>query len=395
MAPMMGNARAIRTSQMQPAPWVLDLLLGIGVALTVSLFIAADVDQTDPDGWAYLWAVALGALMLARRRHPVIVVVLSLAAVIAYYVAGYPPIGVAVPLAAAVFSAAEYRHVPTAVIASAFWILMSVAYRLAVGQDPAFVVGYELPGNALLLAGAIALGDSVRGRRESRRQAAEIAALTADRLERESAQRAMSERLAIARELHDSVGHALTVITLHAQVAEEALGTDDGEVQRSLAVISDTTAATFADLRQTVAGLRRQDETSRSPLRIADLDAALLPARHAGLQVRTEVDVHSTLAPHLEAAIYRIVQESVTNIVQHADASHVDVQIAEGAGMVTVSVVNDDRGAPRADPQASPRRGNGIPGMRERAQLLGGTLAAGAHGSDFAVRASIPLEVPA
>src|SRR5690606_30372157 len=142
----------------------------------------------------------------------------SVGAVIAYYAAGYPPIGVAVPLAAAVFTAAEFGRVRAAIIASAAVIVISVGYRLAVGQDPAFVVGYELPGHALLLGGAIAFGDSVRSRRELRRQADEIAELVADRYAREAEQRVMSERLAIARELHDSVGHALTVVTLHTQV---------------------------------------------------------------------------------------------------------------------------------------------------------------------------------
>ncbi|MDF2508600.1 MAG: histidine kinase, partial [Microbacterium sp.] len=376
-----------------PAPWVFDVLLGIGVTLTVSLFIAADVGENEPDGWAYLWAAGLGALMLARRRYPVIVVLLSVGAWLSYYVAGYPPIGVAVPLAAAVFSAAEYGRIGAAIAGSGAVIGISVVYRLAVGQDPAFVL-YDLPGHALLLAGAVALGDSVRSRRELRRQSEQIEELTIERYAREAEQRVMAERLAIARELHDSVGHALTVVTLHTQVIEEALGSDDAEVRRSLEAIADTTSATFADLRRTVASLRNEGAPSRSPLGISDLESATLPARQAGLDVRTNVRLRSTPSPTVEAAVYRIVQESITNVVRHADASRVDVDIEEGDdGMVDVSIVDDGKGSRRAAPPPSTHQGTGIAGMRERAHLLGGTFSAERHTSGFAVKASIPMEV--
>ena len=378
----------------EPAPWVFDVLLGIGVALTVSLFIAADISRNEPDAWAYLWAAGLGALMLVRRRYPVLVVIMSVAALISYYAAGYPPIGVAVPLAAAVFSAAEFGRMGAAVIASIVVITISVGYRLAIGQDPAYVVGYELPGHALLLAGAIALGDSVRSRRELRRQGARIAELTAERFARQAEQRVMAERLAIARELHDSVGHALTVVALHTQVVEEALGTDEGEARRSLKAIADTTEATFGDLRRTVASLRKEGVPVRSPHRLSDLDSATLPARQAGLEVTTRMQLRSSPSPTVEAAVYRLVQESITNVVRHAEATRVDIDVREGDdGMLTVAVVNDGSASPRAPRVDSPDSGNGIAGMRERAQLLGGSFSAGPEGSGFAVRASIPMEI--
>ncbi|MEV1130160.1 sensor histidine kinase [Agromyces sp. NPDC049794] len=392
-----------RAAAHTPAPWMFDVLLGLGVTLTVSLFIAADVSRTRPEWWAYLWALALGGLMLVRRRYPVTVLVLSFVGVFSYYIAGYPPIGVGVPLAAAVFSAAEYGRIGWSVMTSVAALGISVAYRLAVGQDPAFVVAYELPGHALLLAGAIALGDTVRTRRELRRKSEEISRLVADRYAREAEQRVMSERLAIARELHDSVGHALTVVRLHAQVAEEAVGSDDAAVRRALEVISDTTAVTFADLRRTLAGLRTERDAGRSPLRLADLGSAIRPAEQAGVVVRTSVSVRSDLPPQVEAAIYRVVQESITNVVRHASASHVDIEVQEVDGVVSVRVEDDGNGdrspasgagvtdARVADARVTP--GHGITGMRERIHLLGGTFSARAKDSGFAVTASIPLEV--
>ncbi len=397
---MTENAPATE-AESRPAPWVLDGLLGVGVTLVVSLFIASDIEGTEPDGWAYLWAVGLGALMLVRRRYPMIVVVLSAGAVISYYASGYPAIGVAVPLAAAVFSAAEFGRVAASITVSVAVLAISVGYRLAIGQDPAVVVGYELPGHALLLAGAIAFGDSVRSRRELRKKSSEVAALTVERYARETEKRAMSERLAIARELHDSVGHALTVITLHAQIAEEALGAsevgdaDELAALEALQVMSRTTSATFEDLRRTVASLRKEDGAFRPPLRINDLESAIFPAKQAGLDVRAQVAVRSPLPSSVEAAIFRIVQESITNVVRHANALHVEVDIRQTGDAVDVSVVNDSKSAEHGRVEMSGCAGSGLDGMRERAHLLGGTFSADHQDTGFAVRASFPLEVTA
>lgn len=389
------------------------MVLGIGVTLVVSLFIASDVQGSDPDAWAYLWAVGLGGVMLVRRRYPVIVLLLSAGAVISYYAAGYPAIGVAVPLAAAVFSAAEQGRISAAAATAATVLGISVAYRLAAGQDPSVVVGYDLPGHALLLAAAIALGYGLRARRELRRQAAEIGELTAERSAREAEQRATAERLAIARELHDSVGHALTVVALHAQIAEEALTSgeasisdeastpdeirtvDERALRDAVEVIAATTSKTFDDLRRTVASLRREDPGSRAPLRLADLESAVLPARRAGLEVVTSVSVVSPLPPTLEAATYRIVQEAITNVVRHADASRADIEIRQSDGHLHLAIVNDGRVSPDPSPSTGEATGRGLSGMRERALLLGGTFSAGSEGSGFAVRASIPLEAGA
>lgn len=376
------------------SPRVSDVLLGLGVAVTVSLMIAADVQSTNPDGWAYLWAVGLGGLMLARRRHPVLVVVLSAAAVVTYHAAGYSTIGIAVPLAAAVFSAAERGRLVAAIVAPAVVLTIATVYRIAVGQDAGLIFGYELPAQALLLAGAVAFGDSVRSRRDLRRRADEIAELVSERAVQDAEKRAVSERLAIARELHDSVGHALTVVALHAEIADEALESSpsdrrDAVIGDALRVIDETTSSTFVDVRRTVASLRRGDEARRPPLRITDLAAAVAPARQAGLEVHTHVHVTASLPGDVEAAVYRIVQEAITNVVRHAAAKTVNVDVRQSDAEVTIAVV-DDGVAGHAD--APVRSGGGLAGMRERATLLGGTFAAGQHGTGFAVHTSLPLE---
>ncbi|KAA9158994.1 sensor histidine kinase [Microbacterium lushaniae] len=379
----------------QPAPWVLDVLLAAAVTLTISLIIASNAGGGTSSGWAYLWAIGLGAVLLLRRQHPVLVVVVTVVGVLAYHAAGNTPIGVALPLAAAVFSAASLGWTWVSAAGSAVILAVSVGYRLWDRQDAAFVVLYELPREAILLAGAIAFGYSVRSRRLLRRQAEEIARLTAERYARAADQRVLAERLALARDLHDTVGHSLTVIGLHTQVAQEALPTDESAVARALQTISDTTADTFADLRRTVAGLRSDEPAARSPRALSDLETAIAPARQAGLEVSVAVSVPTKLAQVVETAIYRVVQESVTNVVRHADARGVAVEIREEeeGSSVSVAVVNDVRRRPGREPSAANAPGNGIIGMRERVALLGGTFTAGPEDSGFAVRARIPLEV--
>ena len=379
------------------SPWLVDTGLGVAVTLTLSVAIAANIGGSGPDALAYLWAVALGALMLVRRRYPTLIVLLSVAGLIAYYAADYPPIGVAVPVAAAVFSAAEQSHLLAAVVGALVVLVVSTTYRLAAGQHPSFVLGYELSGHLLLLAAAVALGDSLRSRREAHARAGEVAALLAERYQRRTDERATAERLAISRDLHDSLGHANAVVSLHAQVAAEAVGRDNDTARRALEVISSTTAATMTELRRTVAALRQGDHRPPDIVHLHDLEAAVRPARQAGLDVIIDVQPLSTPLPtFVEVAAYHIIEEAIINVTRHAAASRTWVEVFERNGTLYVRVADDgpastqDHGGLR-EPN---RSGHGIVGMRERAEALGGTLAAGRTAHGFEVRATLPLRVP-
>ena len=156
-----------RATNGQPKPsspqWVPDSLLSIVVALVIAIVISADQGgRQDPDAIAYLFAGMLGALMLVRRRFPVAVLVITMFLIFTYYMLDYPAIGLAVPVAAALYSAAELGHLRAAVVVSLILIVVSASARIEEGQAISYLIGYELISTVALMASAIALGDSTR-----------------------------------------------------------------------------------------------------------------------------------------------------------------------------------------------------------------------------------------
>ena len=194
------------------------------------------------------------------------------------------------------------------------------------------------------------------------------------------------ERNRIAGEMHDVIGHALTVSLLHVSSARLSLDDDDpAEARESLAEAERLAQQSLAEVRAAV-GLMRADSTATSPMPGADDVVGLVESfRRAGTTVELAVDGDlATLGATRGLAVYRIVQESLTNATRHAAGTPVSVRIATGAGDTTVTVTS--AGAP--DPTA--REGAGLLGMRERAEALGGRLLAGAWQGGWRVEAVLP-----
>lgn len=366
-----------------------DVLLGSAVAVTLAVVISADQGgRNEPDTFAYLWAVGLGGLLLARRRHPLLVLAISVLGLFSYYIAGYPAIGVAVPVAAALLSAAEFGRLAWAVVAAVLTLVTSVGFRLADGEDLSYVVGYDLAGHVLLMSAAIALGDSLRSRRMAAESTRHIVALTTERTKHQADAARREERVAIARDLHDSLGHATSVVSMHADVAREAIERGDQEsASAALRTIKETTTTSMTELRRTVGLLRTTDRPARSAVALDDVDA--LAAAAPGITVTTDVRVSRLLPTTVDAAAYRIIQEAVTNIVKHSTAGHVAITVLDRGDMLEVEVSDDGRPQELLEPAGG---GHGLTGMRERATALGGTLEAGRHEGGFRVRATLPVE---
>lgn len=388
-------------------PRVTDITLAIAMALLVAVVIAADDDAARHAGpGAYLFAAGLGALVLLRRRLPRTMVAVTVLAVFAYYTFRFAPIGMALPAVAALYSAAEMRRTGWAVGGGIVLVAVATYYRVTGNDAEEYLAPYDLVTNIALAAAAVALGVAVRLSREARGHEA-----------RAAEQRLQAERLRIARDLHDMVGHNLSVIALHSGVATEAVGRDDDAVRGALEHVRQATTGTLHELRSTVrvlrgpvgaapdgtrpvgstrsagsrpAGPTRDDGPDVAPTSLTGVDALAAPARAAGLVVDVSLDVpDGALDGAIDAAAYRIVQESLTNVLRHAAAARVVVSARVEDGRLVVSVADDGRGA-----GAPVVPGSGISGMRERAALLGGSLTAqDAPGGGFAVRADLPTRL--
>ncbi|WP_210418155.1 sensor histidine kinase [Ruania zhangjianzhongii] len=262
---------------------------------------------------------------------------------------------------------------------------MASYFRVHEGLPTAYLVSYELITNVALIAAAIALGVSVRLRREARAQAERITALTAEAAVRQAREHAQDERVQLARDLHDVIGHTLSVVSVHAHVAEEAIGHDDGAARRAIGAIQSATSPALGELRGTVRVLRSDAGPSAPSPGLAGLGALVTSIREAGIAVELEQAVaEGGLSAPIEAAGYRIVQEALTNVLRHSGASAVQVRLVLEGERLRIEVRDDGRGG---DAPA----GHGITGMVERARLLGGTVRAGAQtGGGYLVQADLP-----
>jgi signal transduction histidine kinase len=205
------------------------------------------------------------------------------------------------------------------------------------------------------------------------------------RLERQAEQ--LMERNRLARELHDSVGHALTVTTLQAAAAARLLDTDPEFARRALSTIEETGRTALEDLDH-VLGLLRDDASAKTPQRaLADLDGLFGQTRAAGVEVDAEIGRVEEIPPVVSREAYRIVQEGLTNTLRHAGKVRVTVRLVVHDSRLELEIVNPVTGA------APPREGGGrgLRGIRERVTILGGRMSAGAEGGRWRVLVTIPV----
>ncbi|MGW0436107.1 sensor histidine kinase [Micromonospora sp. NPDC003197] len=348
-------------------------------------------------------AAWLGLLLLLRRRWPVPVLLASVLVVIAFRGAGLTEVGWVWPASAAFFTVAagdrQARHGlawAAGVGLVALWFA-ATWHGPGAGGDPRLalaLVGAETLWLAVVLAAAAAYRNWHRWQAEL---AAGLRRLEYER-ELESSRRSAEERLEIARELHDVVAHTLTVVGVQLHVVAEALDDSPAEAQAALRTAQEVRTKAVADLRSLIGILRDPDPTLQNeagPVRVPQIDLAglddlMVRTRASGLDIALDVagDPAAVPAP-IALAAYRIVQESLTNTVKHANANRSMVRLHCTSDVVEVEVT--DNGA-TAEPKVG--SGHGISGMRERVAALGGTFTAGpAAGGGYAVRATIPVPI--
>jgi signal transduction histidine kinase len=375
-------------------PRLIDAGLAIFVIAVVAAAIWADVEgERHPSpAFAYVFAPVLGGLMWGRRRWPVMVLLATVATLFIYYVLGFPPVGVALPIAAAAYSVAESGRPRWAVgVSTAFVLVGTFARYLEDEDDLVYSLGYELPVSVTLLAAVIAFGDAVRSRRSIRAESRRRLIEEERQREQEGARLVEQERLRIARELHDVLAHTMSVISIQADVAAEALYDEPSQASHAIATIRQTSRDAGREIRSALGAVRGPDDTVRHPVPgLANLDRLVADAATSGLTVEVVVTGDPAPLPAVvDAAAHRIAQEAVTNVLSHAHTVRATIQLCYLRNALHLSVI-DDGTSVRVNGD-----GYGIVGMRERAQLLGGTLTAGpGFDGGFTVTAVLPLEAP-
>lgn len=378
-----------------------DVVLALVLTSAIAVVITASFLQTTTvRPAAYGFAAGFGALMLVRRRTPRTILVVTIVGIFAYYAIGFPPIGMALPAMAALYSAAETDHTRAAVVGGAFFLAVSAYFRMQEESlSAAYLFSYDLLTNVALVAAGISLGVNVRVRRDLHDHQHHLRTLTTLEVGRAAERRMQAERLRIARDLHDAIGHSVSVIALHSNVAQEAIGHDDAAASAAVTQIQDTASATMHDLRATVHLLRTptREPTPTAPVGLAGLEHLARTARDVGIDVRLQLEVDPDALPSaIDATAYRIVQEAVTNLIRHSGARHASITTRRVGDDLEIEVTDDGRGpdpARRPSPlgDAQTQSGQGLVGMRERAALLGGAVVTGpVAGGGFFVRAELP-----
>ena len=353
--------------------WVL-----VGVVMVTALLEGVFRDDVAWRPFATIVAVGLAPVLLWRRTHPLACVVVAFGTAmvlgLATLAGGPPRLGLTTMIYVLVFVYALVRWGSGREIVIG---LTAVLVAAVIGTVADYTGPSDFIGGFGILTAAAAGGAAFRYRAESWRRALD--------------QIRTQERVGLARELHDMVAHHVSAIAVQAQAGRTLAGQRPEAALEALAVIEGEASRTLAEMRAMVRVLRDGAPTEYAPQPgVADLASLARrdPVPVVGVEVPEELD---ELPLQIDAAVYRLAQEALTNALRHArNASQVEIRVTESAGRLRLRVIDDGE----IDPVRPATHGFGLLGMTERVQLLGGTLRAGPMpGGGWAVDAELPTEV--
>jgi signal transduction histidine kinase len=348
--------------------WLLDLSLCLPFLL-FGVIGTAGAATFQPgaravDGLAYV-LVAAAALSLAARRNPAVCLALNGLIVAVYLAVGYPfgPILLTVP--AAVYAVAVRWPLPraSATVATDFAVLLVASFAKRVREPGSADIVDQMLWHTFawgaVVAAALAVGAAVRVRRDS-----------VGRVRTETALRVASEeRLRMAQDLHDSIGHGLAVIAMQAGVALHVLDRDPDGARQAMEAVRVTSRESLENLRAELEALRRPGAAERRPAPgLGDLDRLTDRVRAGGVAVRVDLDFDLPAVPSdVSVAAYRIVQESLTNVLRHSGAAETRIRVRREDDALLVEVTDTGRGG--SVEGAPVGAGNGVvrPGASESA----------------------------
>ena len=379
-------------------PLLLDLPLAVLLATAaVAVPITAqdgDIagEMTRPNSPA-AWLLIIGAAWAVpfRRLFPLAALAVGTALQLTVWTVGYPDTFVA--MAVLLYSAAAHGRADRRIWVWAAAAILSLYTGIGVLVDD--VPAYVLPLIGLFGAASTAVGSAIAAR-QAYAEAAEARALELERSRQADRERALAEeRGRIARELHDVVAHGLSVIVVQAAAARRILERDPDGAATALGQIESTGRNALGEMRQVLSAIRTEPEESWRPTRgLADLDALVTELEHTGLAVSVHQSEPETggvepLPATIDVTAYRIVQESLTNVLKHGgDGATARVEIVRAPATLDLRISDNGRGALAAD-----GGGHGLQGMQERVEVFGGRFQAGPRlGGGYTVEASLPVD---
>ncbi|MGC5032782.1 sensor histidine kinase [Micromonospora sp. DT229] len=352
---------------------------------------------SDFGNLGYALLVVSGLVLAVRRRWPVAVFVTAALASLVYYGLDFPDAPGWLGLFVALYTLAAYGDGRRSlVIAGVGTAVLAVGWLVAAADiEPRAAIGWVFfrIGASVMSA---ALGESVRSRRVIAADAQRRAELAERSREEAARARVDAERLRIAREVHDTVAHAIAIINVQSGVTAHVLDKRPEQAREALRAIELTSARALREMR-TILGVLRDDRDGRVPQGgLEQVDELAAKAREAGLDVTLEAaSPASPLSTAVDSAAYRILQEAFTNVIRHVGPTRVTVVLNPGVDVLEIRVTDEGRRTPSPagnGTDASAEPGRGIVGMRERCQLLGGELdAEPTPRGGFEVRARLPL----
>jgi signal transduction histidine kinase len=377
-----------------PRPITVDVV--VAGALGAAALVGALVEDLHPSAGVVRRLDALGGLLIVgmtlplvvRRLFPRAVAMVTVCCAVAAVILGYPG---AIGLLGALFALCSLAYTTTRGDTLLVGIPAGVALLAGFVAAPGSGSVTNVAANLLVIAFTLLLGDLLRVRRDQNALLAqrnrELEALR----EAETRSAIVEERMRIAREVHDVVGHSLVAITLQARAGLRRLSRSPERAGQALREIEALASRALEETRTAVATIRSgTDVTALRPRpTLADLPDLVESIRGSELDVHLVVDPAAhDLAAHLQAAAYRIVQESLSNAAKHARPARTDVRITHAGDVLTVEVTDDSSNAALASGE-----GSGLRGMRERAEQLGGSLEAGpAPDRGWRVHVRFPVE---
>ncbi|MGK5544204.1 sensor histidine kinase [Streptomyces sp. URMC 127] len=399
----MRTVRALRGHAAGRPRAALDVALAVGFTV-VALLLAG---ERPPEGWywdrpdalGYTLICVINLLVAARRSAPVVVFTGATALWLWYIAAGFWPVVNSAALMLALYTVAAMRRTVCAAACGAAFAGVWVAGALLSGSNaPATAVAQALVVPFIMWK----FGENARKLGDRNRALSELTGQL--RREREeNARRAVAEeRVRIARELHDVVAHHMSVISVQAGLAHYVFTADPGTAHGALGAISAASGEALEELRRLLAVLRvgpegvgetaGQEGPYQPTPGLDRLEDMAERVRAAGVDVELRIaGERRPLAPGPDLCAYRVIQEALTNVIKHARPARAAVHITFLAHELSVRVTDEGRGNVPAIP--GPPGGHGLIGMRERARIYGGTLAAGPRDEGgFEVRLTLPLQ---